>query len=331
MDRVRRIADAVLYEGYVLWPYRRSALKNQRRWTFGGVYPQGHTRGASRRPLRDADAVPRAGTAAGARLEVRVRFLHVVERSVARLTASGREPVEELVVGGERYVPWEEATEREVVTELRPGARERVEIGVPAGEEHEVLHDTAGEPVGIVTRSWRALAGGVEVGVASRWSADLSRITVRISNTSAVRRRRPRGGAASDVLLDPHDPADRGRRAGLADRPSGNSPRGGRGCENIGTWPVLAGEPGERHTVLSSPIILPDHPEIAPESPGDLFDAGEIDQLLTLSILTLTDEEKQQMREADPRTREILERTESLSREELMRLHGTIREFGMAR
>ena len=94
---------------------------------------------------------------------------------------------------------------------------------------------------------------------------------------------------------------------------------------------MLAGEPGERHTVLSSPIILPDHPEIAPESPGDLFDAGEIDQLLTLSILSLTDEEKQQMREADPRTREILERTESLSREELMRLHGTIREFGMAR
>ena len=102
-------------------------------------------------------------------------------------------------------------------------------------------------------------------------------------------------------------------------------------CENIGTWPVLAGEPGEHHTVLSSPIILPDHPEIAPESPGDLFDAGEIDQLLTLGILTLTDEEKQQMREADPRTREILARTESLSREELMRLHGTIREFGMAR
>ena len=42
MDDVRRIADAVLYEGYVLWPYRRSALKNQRRWTFGGVHPREH-------------------------------------------------------------------------------------------------------------------------------------------------------------------------------------------------------------------------------------------------------------------------------------------------
>jgi len=83
--------------------------------------------------------------------------------------------------------------------------------------------------------------------------------------------------------------------------------------------------------VLASPIILPDYPQIAPESPGDLFDATEIDQMLVLNILSLTDEEKREMRSADPRTREILERTESLSEDELMQLHGTIREFGLAR
>src|SRR5687768_8477462 len=136
MDRVRRIADAVLYEGYMLWPYRRSALKNQRRWTFGGVYPQDHTAAHPDDPcVMQTQCLAQSQAEAGARLEVRVRFLHVIQRSVARLTASGREPVEELVVGAERYVPWEEATEREVVTELRPGARGRVEIGVPAGEE----------------------------------------------------------------------------------------------------------------------------------------------------------------------------------------------------
>ena len=42
-DRVEEIAAAVLYEGYILWPYRRSALKNQRRFTFGGVYPPAHS------------------------------------------------------------------------------------------------------------------------------------------------------------------------------------------------------------------------------------------------------------------------------------------------
>jgi hypothetical protein len=83
--------------------------------------------------------------------------------------------------------------------------------------------------------------------------------------------------------------------------------------------------------LLSSPIILYDYPQIAPESPGDLFDGGEIDQLLVLNILSLTDEEKEEMHASDPRTREILERTESLSPEELMNLHGAVREFRMLR
>ena len=98
-------------------------------------------------------------------------------------------------------------------------------------------------------------------------------------------------------------------------------------CRNEGTWPVLVGEPGSRDTLLSSPIILEDHPRIAPESPGELFDGGEIDGLLTLNILSLTDEEKAEMRDSDPRTREILERTENLSEEEMMRLHGAIRDL----
>jgi hypothetical protein len=70
---------------------------------------------------------------------------------------------------------------------------------------------------------------------------------------------------------------------------------------------------------------------VAPESPGDLFDAAEIDQLLRLSILSMTDQEKEDMRAADPKAREILERTESLSPEELMKLHGAIREMSLVR
>ena len=196
-----------------------------------------------------------------------MRFLHVIERRVARLTASGREPVEEMVVGGERYVPWEEATEREVVTELRPGARERVEIRIPAGEEQEVLHDTAGEPVGIVTRSWSALAGGVEAAWESL-EADLSRITVRISNASEPAGR-DRQQALRATFCSTHTilRIAGGELVSLTDPPAALRAEAER-CENIGTWPVLAGEPGERHTVLSSPIILPDHPEIAPESPA---------------------------------------------------------------
>ena len=96
-------------------------------------------------------------------------------------------------------------------------------------------------------------------------------------------------------------------------------------CKNVKTWPVLAGPQGETHTLLSSPIILYDYPRISPESQGNYFDATEIDELLALSVMTLTDAEKQEMRELDAHGREILERTESLSEEQLMKMHGVVR------
>ena len=79
--------------------------------------------------------------------------------------------------------------------------------------------------------------------------------------------------------------------------------------------------------MLSAPIILEDHPRIAPESPGDLFDGGEIDGLLALNIMALTDDEKAAMR-VDPRTRAILERTEALTEEQLWTLSGYRLERG---
>ncbi len=94
----------------------------------------------------------------------------------------------------------------------------------------------------------------------------------------------------------------------------------------MGTWPVLVGEEGERHTLLSSPIVLPDYPQVAPESPGDLFDGGEIDELLILNVLALSDAEREEVRASDARARELLDRCEALAPEQLLRLHGTFRD-----
>ena len=96
-------------------------------------------------------------------------------------------------------------------------------------------------------------------------------------------------------------------------------------CSNLHTWPVLVGAAGERRTMLSSPIILPDYPEVAPESPGDFCDATEIDELLTLRVMTLTDEEKREACAADDRAREIIERSDSIPPEVFERLHGAVR------
>ncbi len=96
-------------------------------------------------------------------------------------------------------------------------------------------------------------------------------------------------------------------------------------CRNVGAFPVLVGEEGQRDTMLSSPIILYDYPQIAPESVGDLFDGTEIDEILSLRIMTMTDEEKLEMRQSDERARQMLERTETLPAEQLMKLHGVLR------
>jgi hypothetical protein len=101
-------------------------------------------------------------------------------------------------------------------------------------------------------------------------------------------------------------------------------------CRNEHTWPVLLGQAGATDALLSSPIILYDYPQIAPESVGPLFDGTEIDEILTLRIMTLSDAEKEELRQGDPVGRELLERTEAMTPEQLMKLHGVIRNLGPA-
>jgi hypothetical protein len=305
VDPLRTLADAVLYEGYLLWPYRRSAMKNQQRFTFGGVYPPAW----DDRSALQAQVLLEGGD--DAQVDVVVRCLHVVRRQVLR----DGTPVDELEAGGERWVTWDEAVERE----LRPGP-----IDVPAGEALEEV------PGGAIRRSWRALRGDLTVG-REAVSEGLQRVTVRVRNTSAWK-----GGGREDALRQTLCSAHavlraRGGAWVSATDPPARVREEAQACEQEGWWPVLVGGEGDRGTVLASPIILSDHPQIAPESPGDLFDSGEIDGMLVLNILAMTDEERREMRDADPRARAILERTEALGEEEILRLHGAVREFGLVR
>jgi hypothetical protein len=311
-DVVRRIADAVLYEGYLLWPYRKSALKNQQRFTFGGVYPPAWEEDPSSMQVQVL-LEGREDT----EIDIRVRFLHVVRRQVLKAGSSPGllEPVEELEAGGERWVTWEEAIEREI----EPGP-----IRVAAGEELEWISG------GAIRRSWLELEGETTV-ARELLRPGLSRLTVRVANTTSWAGR-AREDALRHTFCSTHAvlSASKGAWVSLTDPPEALRSEA-ESCENSGGWPVLVGDEGDRRTMLASPIILSDHPKIAPESPGNLFDSGEIDQMLVLNILAMTDEERSDMRDSDPRAREILERTEALTNEEIMRLHGAVREFGSVR
>jgi hypothetical protein len=176
-----------------------------------------------------------------------------------------------------------------------------------------------------------AVAGVVEASASrlpSRGGKGLYKLSVRIASVTPLvdPEGMDRDEALLRALVSTH--AVLGVREGafvsLTDPPEGCR-EAAASCRNVGVWPVLVGDEGENDTVLASPIILYDHPKVAPESPGDLFDATEIDEILTLRILTLTEGEKQEVAGGDERGRELLARTEALAREQLLGLHGTFR------
>lgn len=322
-DAVRQIARAVLYEGYLLWPYRRSAMKNQQRFTFGGVYPDAFARvGSDRSAIRMECLVEGGGDA---HVEVVVRCLHLVERRPARAGANGWEPVDEVVVAGDRHVAWQEATEREVTTghvrleELRSGRA--VAFEAAGGEAVEPL----GEGAALV-RGWEPLRGRLDV-AAVPLRDGVWRVSAGFENHSdlaATERER----ALARTFLSAHLVAHaRGAAFVSQTDPPDRLQAESEGCRNEGVWPVLAGEEGRRDTLLGSPIILADHPSVAPESPGDLFDGGEIDALLIHSIRGLSDAERDEMRATDPRAREILDRSLALTPERMLELYGAVREM----
>lgn len=328
MNAVETIARAVLYEGYMLWPYRRSALKNQQRWTFGGVFPESWAAGSGTNDpsFRCASVLVEAED--DAQLEVQVRFLHVVERQIVRMNADGPQDVDELTVAGERYLSWQEATERAAVLDGGPLGElthpRSLELNIPQASDAEPLLGTGGDVEGAIQRTWQHISGMLQVS-AERVREHTFLVSVRVANeTSSIGGSRAEALHHTMVSLHMVLRATGGAFVSVQDPPVRFWALNER-CVSDGLWPVLVGDAPCRDTMLAAPIILSDYPAIAPESPGDLFDGGEIDQLLIFNVLSLTEEEQCEMRDSDPRAREILERCRALSPAQLMRLHGIVR------
>jgi hypothetical protein len=348
VDMARKVADAVLWEGYVLYPYRKSDGKNVVRWQFGVLMPRMLARLTSEPWLQQTEClVEGAGDAEGVEtgtaattVDITLRFLQVQARiveAVDREAPGGFAPVERLEVDGAEHMSWDEAVEREVtysgiaLEALLDGERE-LPIGIPAGRDVEQIRDAAGTVVGRFVRQRWGLFGIVRVSAqrSGRWI----RLRITTENQTEATEPRDRGGfGAADragalrrslvgahTLLSVRD----GAFVSVIDPPA-EAAEAAQGCVNLNTWPVLVGEAGERSVMLSSPIILYDYPQIAPESAGDLFDATEIDEILLLRVLTLTDEEKAEARATDARARAIIDRADNMPPEVFEKLHGAIR------
>ncbi|MFK4441159.1 hypothetical protein ABH944_001389 [Caballeronia udeis] len=345
MNAIEGIVQAVLYEGYMLYPYRPSSVKNRQRWTFGSVYPQTWADWSG----SDASMMQTECVIEGddeTRVTVRPCFLHLIERDVRELNepeaawtgldALPSRSVASLEVGGRRFDAWQEAAEQHVeVLALTLGGLcmegLRQTFSLAGKRAVEPLMETDGRVCGALVRTRAAIDGRVEC-CATRIGERTFRLTVRIVNVTPVDepQRLNRDAASSFALLSCHAVlAVEGAEFVSSIEPPDEQAEAVADCKNIGLWPVLVGS-GERHdTMLAAPIILYDYPQVAPESAGDLFDATEIDEILTLRILTMTDAEKREMAAGDERSRALLERTENLSASDLQRLHGTLRDVRM--
>ncbi len=333
---VERIVNAVLYEGYILYPYRPSAVKNRQRFNFGALYPESYSKAQSGADASSMQTECLVLVSPRTALDVNVRFLHLVARDVAKPISDSTEEdfqvVESLEVDGQLFQTWQEAIERDVsapnfnLNDLVAQPR-RLTFTFPSNREREHLRDASGKMVGVVIRKQEAIEGAIEL-AAERVINNLFKVTVRVINQTAMKdaESKSRDEALMKSSLSTHTILGlrEGEFVSLLDPPE-EFRDAARSCKNVGTWPVLVGEEGERDSMLSSPIILYDYPQIAPESAGDLFDGTEIDEILTLRIMTLTDEEKRAMRGVDERARQILERTEALPFEQFMKMHGAVR------
>ena len=334
-DRVKDIANAVLYEGFILYPYRPSSIKNRQRWTFGGVFPRNFSMQTGSDPwTMQTQCLVEGGD--GATLAVALRFLHLASRDILQFDPTVGDgawrPVPALEVGGQQYASWEEAIERDVVI---PAVRlsnfaaddSSIPFAFPEACEREILRDEQGRTAGAIQRTRRAVQGVLRLS-AAEVGPSLYRVTARVENTTPLAQDECESRALAQLgsfasthailrveggaFVSSTDPPERFAAAAKA-------------CVNEGCWPVLVGADADRDTVLASPIILYDYPKVAPQSPGDLFDGCEIDEILSLRILTMTDAEKREAAAADPRVRVLLERTEALTADEMGKLHGVLR------
>ena len=320
MESARAVADAVLYEGYVLYPYRANSSKNQVRWQWGVLMPPGAV--ALDPSERSANRTDVLIDGRAADLQATVRFLHVQHRYVEN--AEGQR-VDRLDVDDATYREWDEAREENLELPIPLAGELDTTMQIPGGTEIEELPQGAGRLV----RVWEPLTVRIVATTHQPTSPyAVTGLTVRVENQTASTTLLPADRpqwlrhslvachllfeltAASFIsLLDPPQWAK-----GFVD-----------GCTNDGVFPVLAGPAGQATVVLSSPIILYDHPELAPQSESSFFDGLEIDELLSLRTMTLSEDEKREVRGTDAKVAALLDEVEGMPAELWERLHGTVR------
>jgi hypothetical protein len=248
-------------------------------------------------------------------------------RTAERDTGGGRyQAVDELATPSGSWLSWDEAVEVElpfgpfdIADTTGPWT---LPVAAPSGCDIETVDG------GRLVRTRQSINGELTVGVERDKSVDgLSRVTVTVRNTASNIDDAGKEWAIAKSMIGTHVIAEvvDGEFISLLDPPDRAS-AAAADCHQHRCFPVLAGPPDETDLLLVSPIILYDHPEIAEQSEGALYDSTEIDEILTLRVMTMTDEEKAQARATDRLAAQIIDRCDAMSPEAMQRLHGVLRD-----
>ncbi|MBV8489645.1 MAG: hypothetical protein JO199_03870 [Candidatus Eremiobacteraeota bacterium] len=248
-DAVERIAQSVLYEGFLLWPYQSRKHDDRQRFTIGGLYPRTYARHSNDRSEASFDCLVEGSAT---EIDVEVHFLHAIRRQV---TECGRF-VDRAFAGGELLATWDETFERRVVLDGWSSPHALLPFTFDAMRYDERVDDNV-----TLVRTCEGISGALDCSTVPL-EGGCRRVEIRIVNTTpsnaadrneALRQTliacNVRVGVRNGAFVSTIDPPRHFHDARYY-------------CHRDGLWPVLVGTPPARNTLLASAMLLQEYPEV---------------------------------------------------------------------
>jgi hypothetical protein len=334
---LENLTRTLLYEGYSLYPYYRSAIKNQKPIPFGVIFPKdynahyehSHSNMQSQNILTGNDDLTVA---------INVRFLHLRKTELFQKNSNSDNnddyaPAFSLDIYGNIYQAGWQTIERKIstgnlrVSELAHKSK-IILFEFDSMNEGEIIFNEQKEVVAKTISSVAEIKGTIKIKAGKvKDSKDAFRLTVSVTNLTPVTDApgMTRDDAMLQSFLSTHIILHTGQGEFISHQdPPDEWKKAIASCENLNTWPILIDK--SNSTLLSSPVILYDYPEINPLSSGDLFDSTEIEEALLLHVNLLSDEEKKRIGSNDKKLHAMLNKVSGLTPGDLAVYHSMMKE-----
>ena len=326
---LENLTRTLLYEGYSLYPYHRSAIKNQKPVPFGVVFPQSYNSyNEHSHAMMQSQCIITGNE--DSLINITVRFLHLKKTELFEKNENAFIPVYNLNIKDKIYQAGWQTVERKISTGDLPISslvenKKIISLEFNRIYDNEAIYDDeviAGRQINRISE----ITGTVTIEASTVDIPDTFRLTVTVANTTPVQNAGAitRDEALCQSFLSTHLILEADDAKFISQQDPGEKWKTAvNACENKNTWPILIDEADTM--LLSSPIILYDHPQINPQSQGDLFDSTEIEEALLLHVSVLSDDEKKRIGNSDEKLQHMLNKVSQVTPEELINFHGVMK------